>query len=109
MLCALLPERRGRRLPTRGRDALVNRQDEDTWTASHYACYYGHAHVLEELLAQGADPAAVNLNGCGLLQFAAGQGHLCCALLLISLALLQTLVVLSPLGWTRQYLVGHLQ
>ena len=83
MLCALLPERRDRRLPTRGRDALVNRQDEDTWTASHYACYYGHAVVLEELLAQGADPAAVNLNGCGLLQFAAGQGHLCCALLLL--------------------------
>jgi hypothetical protein len=39
--------------------------------------------VLKELLAQGADPAAVNLNGCGLLQFAAGQGHLHCALLLL--------------------------
>lgn len=83
LLCALLPERRGRTLPTRGPDALVNRQDEDTWTASHYACYYGHAHVLKELLAQGADPGAVNLNGCGLLQFAAGQGHLHCALLLL--------------------------
>lgn len=83
LLRALLPQRRGRILPIRSPDALVNRKDEDTWTACHYACYYGHEHVLAELLAQGADPGAVNLNGCGLLQFAAGQGHLNCALLLL--------------------------
>ena len=33
---------------------------------------------------QGADPNAVNLNGCGLLQFAAGVGHCACALLLLA-------------------------
>ena len=83
LLCALLPARRGRRLPRRRSTAPVNKKDEDTWTPGHYACFYGHHAVLRELLLQGADFHAVNLNGCGLLQFAAGQGHLQCALLLL--------------------------
>jgi hypothetical protein len=80
---SLLPARRGRLLPTRGAEAMVNRKDDDTWTPSHYCCYYGHATVLRELLAQGADVSVTNLNGCGLLQFAAGQGHEQCAILLL--------------------------
>ena len=82
-LAALLPARRGRALPLRSSEAPVNRKDEDTWTPAHYACYYGHASILRELLLQGADVRAVNVNGCGLLQFAAGQGHEQCALLLL--------------------------
>eukprot|EP01047_Picozoa_sp_COSAG01_P030452 COSAG01_NODE_2125_length_8369_cov_17.028174_5_plen_110_part_00 len=78
----LLPRRRARALPVRNH-ALVNVHDGDSWTAAHYACYYGHAMVLRELLHQGADPNSININGCGLLQFAAGQGHEQCALLLL--------------------------
>lgn len=84
LVAELLPERRGRALPLRPAGAQVNVQDEDTWTAAHYACYYGHVDVLHELLLQGANPNSTNLNGCGLLQFAAGQGHEPCALLLLS-------------------------
>jgi hypothetical protein len=83
LISELLPDRRGRALPRRPPGALVNLQDEDTWTPAHYACYYGHTDVLQELLLQGANPNSANLNGCGLLQFAAGQGHEQCALLLL--------------------------
>ncbi len=56
------------------RGARPNRNDRE-WTALHYATFAGHAPLVEELLASGADLDARSTNGSTALMMAAREGH----------------------------------
>eukprot|EP00808_Paulinella_micropora_P022630 g27298.t1 len=62
---------------------MMNQKDEDSWTALHYACYYGHTDILGRLLRLGADYHLTNLNGATPLHMASGRGHAAAAMLLL--------------------------
>lgn len=54
--------------------ARPNRNDRE-WTALHYATFAGHAPLVEELLASGADLNARSTNGSTVVMMAAREGH----------------------------------
>lgn len=56
------------------RGAQVNRPDRE-WTALHYATFAGHAPLVNDLLAAGADVNARSTNGSSVLMMAAREGH----------------------------------
>ncbi|NWG30006.1 MAG: ankyrin repeat domain-containing protein [Rhodocyclaceae bacterium] len=49
--------------------------EERQWTALHYAAFAGHADVVEDLLAAGADVNARSTNGSTVVMMAAREGH----------------------------------
>lgn len=54
--------------------ARPNRAERE-WTALHYAAFAGHAAVVEDLLAAGADVNARSTNGSTVVMMAAREGH----------------------------------
>ena len=54
--------------------ARPNRAERE-WTALHYATFAGHAAVVEDLLAAGADVNARSTNGSTVVMMAAREGH----------------------------------
>lgn len=60
-------------------DMLINKGaslDKDGWTALHYAASGGHNHIVEKLLAAGADIDALSPNGSTALMLAARRGSI---------------------------------
>ena len=64
---------------------MARRQDDDGWTAAHYAVYYSRAEILFLLLRSGASPGARTAAPARttLLHLAAGCGARGCAYLLL--------------------------
>ena len=56
------------------RGARPNREERE-WTALHYATFAGHAALVEDLLAAGADVNARSTNGSTVVMMAAREGH----------------------------------
>lgn len=54
--------------------ARPNRPDHE-WTALHYATFAGHAALVDDLLAAGADVNARSTNGSTVVMMAAREGH----------------------------------
>ena len=55
---------------------LIDRTDKAQWSPLQYACYYGHAEVVQLLFAHGATRDVVTSAGQSLLHLAASRGHL---------------------------------
>ena len=53
----------------------IQAQGDTGWTALMHASWAGHAHMVEALLARGAQPSASSLDGLTALMLAAGAGH----------------------------------
>jgi uncharacterized protein len=56
------------------RGAEANRTERE-WTALHYATFAGHATLVDDLLAAGADVNARSTNGSTVVMMAAREGH----------------------------------